>query len=173
MFGGGWVVSCLSCSKNCAARSLTEEGLTAGGLRRTVAELVEEEPESITDEMNLFEAGLDSIVLMQLVGRWRRAGVDIDFAELAQRPTIGAWATLLDAPYPHSKLFRKPAAGARNRGSRECDGDGRGHDNIAGHRVRLQRAAASVFPIVIAGIVGCAAAVTSLICVRRVPGKSA
>lgn len=74
---------------------MAEEGLTAGGLRRTVAELVDEEPESITDEMNLFEVGLDSIVLMQLVGRWRRAGADIDFAELAQQPTIGAWATLL------------------------------------------------------------------------------
>lgn len=74
---------------------MPEEGLTAGGLRRTVAELVEEEPESITDEMNLFEVGLDSIVLMQLVGRWRRGGVEIDFAELAQQPTIGAWATLL------------------------------------------------------------------------------
>ncbi len=74
---------------------MAEEGPTAGGLRRTVAELVDEQPESITDEMNLFEAGLDSIVLMQLVGRWRRAGVDIDFAELAQQPTIGAWTTLL------------------------------------------------------------------------------
>ncbi|SES40425.1 AMP-binding protein [Actinokineospora terrae] len=60
-----------------------------------VAELTEEEPGDITAGTNLFELGLDSIALMKLVGGWRRAGVAVDFAELAANPTLGAWAALL------------------------------------------------------------------------------
>ncbi len=64
-------------------------------LRRTVANLVEEDPESIGPDANLFELGLDSIALMQLVGRWRRSGIEVNFAELAHNPTISAWSRLM------------------------------------------------------------------------------
>ncbi len=64
-------------------------------LRRTVANLVEEDPESIGPDANLFELGLDSLVLMQLVGRWRRSGIEVNFAELANNPTISAWSRLM------------------------------------------------------------------------------
>lgn len=74
---------------------MAEPDLNVDELRRTVADHLEEDPESIGQDANLFALGLDSIVLMQLVGRWRRAGVEVNFAELAGNPTIGAWSRLI------------------------------------------------------------------------------
>ncbi|MEV5830630.1 amino acid adenylation domain-containing protein [Spirillospora sp. NPDC052242] len=51
------------------------------------------EPAAADD--NLIELGMDSIRLMQLTGRLRRRGVEIRFAELAERPTLGQWWELL------------------------------------------------------------------------------
>ncbi|MFV2179045.1 amino acid adenylation domain-containing protein [Actinomadura sp. LOL_016] len=51
------------------------------------------EPAAADD--NLIELGMDSIRLMQLTGRLRRRGVEIRFAELAERPTLGQWWDLL------------------------------------------------------------------------------
>ncbi|MFF0524923.1 amino acid adenylation domain-containing protein [Actinomadura nitritigenes] len=44
---------------------------------------------------NLIELGMDSIRLMQLTGRLRRRGVEVRFAELAERPTLAGWWDLL------------------------------------------------------------------------------
>ena len=79
---------------------MAERGLDFEELRRTVVDLVEEDPGSIGEEANLFTLGLDSIALMQLVGRWRQSGIEVNFAELAENPTIGAWAKLLSAREP-------------------------------------------------------------------------
>ncbi|GLW90663.1 AMP-binding protein [Actinokineospora globicatena] len=70
-------------------------GVDHGALLATVAELTEEEPGDIEPDSNLFELGLDSIALMKLVGGWRRAGIAVDFAELAANPTLAAWTALL------------------------------------------------------------------------------
>ncbi|WP_433558151.1 amino acid adenylation domain-containing protein [Pseudonocardia xinjiangensis] len=69
--------------------------LTPDGLRATLAELTGEDVEDITDDVSLFELGLDSITLMQLANGWRRAGLDVDFARLAEQPTVSAWSALL------------------------------------------------------------------------------
>jgi mycobactin phenyloxazoline synthetase len=74
---------------------MADHSLDIEQLQRTVANLIEEEPESIEPDMNLFSLGLDSIDLMQLVGRWRRAGIKVNFAELAKNPTISAWSRLV------------------------------------------------------------------------------
>ncbi|MGH3928855.1 MAG: AMP-binding protein, partial [Pseudonocardiaceae bacterium] len=79
---------------------MVESDLNVEGLKRTVANLLEEEPASIAEDANLFALGLDSIVLMQLVGRWRRSGIDANFAELAENPTIGTWAKLMSGREP-------------------------------------------------------------------------
>ncbi|MDQ4116202.1 MAG: phosphopantetheine-binding protein, partial [Actinomycetota bacterium] len=68
--------------------------LSPAGLCAALAELVEEDPQTVLDSDNLFELGLDSIDLMHLVSGWRKAGVPVDFAELAQQPTVAAWAEL-------------------------------------------------------------------------------
>ncbi|GGZ46466.1 hypothetical protein GCM10010387_46140 [Streptomyces inusitatus] len=86
---------------------------TVDELRETVAVLLEEEPAGLADEANLFEAGLDSILLMRLVTRWRKAGADVDFAGLAGRPTVGEWYGLLEEgaaePEPSAPLLAPPA----------------------------------------------------------------
>ncbi|MFI0350759.1 amino acid adenylation domain-containing protein [Actinomadura sp. 9N407] len=44
---------------------------------------------------NLIELGMDSIRLMGLTGRLRKRGVEVRFAELAERPTLAEWWDLL------------------------------------------------------------------------------
>ncbi|WP_436775396.1 amino acid adenylation domain-containing protein [Yinghuangia sp. YIM S09857] len=66
-------------------------------VRREVGRLLECEPESVPVDGNLIQHGLDSLRLMRLAGGWRRRGAEITFAELAERPTIAAWAELLAA----------------------------------------------------------------------------
>ncbi|WP_238009494.1 salicylate synthase [Dactylosporangium sp. AC04546] len=69
-------------------------------LRRIAAELTEEDPDDIGADDNLFELGLESIALMRLVQRWRQDGIEVNFAELAERPTLNGWAELLRSRRP-------------------------------------------------------------------------
>lgn len=62
-----------------------------------VAELLEEDPAEISADDNLVDFGLDSIRIMTLVERFRRAGATVGFVELAERPTVQAWQALLSA----------------------------------------------------------------------------
>ncbi|MCE9671199.1 isochorismatase family protein [Myxococcus stipitatus] len=64
-------------------------------IRADVAELLQEEAAALNDDENLLERGLDSIRLMSLVERWRSAGVEVTFVELAERPTLTEWYALL------------------------------------------------------------------------------
>jgi mycobactin phenyloxazoline synthetase len=66
-------------------------------LTSVLAELLEETPDVVAHSDNLFELGLESISLMQLVGRWRRAGIEVDFSDLAEDPRVAAWSRLLAA----------------------------------------------------------------------------
>lgn len=60
-------------------------------------EIIDVLGEPVADDDNLIDAGLDSIRLMTLVERWRAAGREVSFVDLAERPTIAGWADLLDA----------------------------------------------------------------------------
>ncbi|HEU0086775.1 MAG TPA: amino acid adenylation domain-containing protein [Pseudonocardiaceae bacterium] len=86
-------------------------------LQQVVASLLEEDVGTIGPAANLFTLGLDSIALMQLVGRWRQAGLEVNFAELAENPTIGAWSKLI-ADRPSD---RAAGAGADARLDQEAD----------------------------------------------------
>ena len=70
--------------------------LTLEGLRNDVAEVLAEEPGSFGDDENLLDLGLDSIRLMTLATRWREAGFEAGYLDLAQEPTVAAWFTLLE-----------------------------------------------------------------------------
>lgn len=70
-------------------------GLSRQQLRADVAEVLLESPSAIGDDDNLLERGLDSIRLMSLVERWRSAGAELTFVELAERPTLTDWYALL------------------------------------------------------------------------------
>ncbi|MFD9961753.1 amino acid adenylation domain-containing protein [Amycolatopsis sp. NPDC058986] len=69
-------------------------------IRRTVAELLNVEPEVVGDDDPLIELGMDSVKLMRLVGRWQRGGVPVTFRELIERRTIGGWWELLAGRRP-------------------------------------------------------------------------
>jgi aryl carrier-like protein len=72
---------------------------TADDLRRAIAEIMEADPEEITGDANLVFLGLGSLEMMRLVTRWRRAGLAVDFAELAADPTLDAWTGHLVAAW--------------------------------------------------------------------------
>ena len=71
--------------------------LTREDLRNDIAEALGEEPSNIADDDNLVDLGLDSIRILMLSTRWRDAGFDIGFLDLADEPTIEAWSKLAGA----------------------------------------------------------------------------
>ncbi len=64
-------------------------------LRADVAEILEISPDEIADDDNLFDFGLDSIRLMMLGQRWRDAGATVEFADLAEWPSLERWAEIV------------------------------------------------------------------------------
>jgi aryl carrier-like protein len=72
--------------------------LTLEQIRIDVADCLGEDPADIPLDENLVDYGLDSVRVMALLERWRRDhGVTADFADLAERPAIEAWAPKLGA----------------------------------------------------------------------------
>lgn len=76
------------------------EQLTRASIRADVAELLHRYPDEGFDTDDLFECGLDSVRLLTLLERWREAGAEISFVELAERPTLESWLVLLTARRP-------------------------------------------------------------------------
>ncbi|MFD3258202.1 isochorismatase family protein [Paenibacillus lentus] len=67
-------------------------------LRQQVADLLQEAAESIGGQDDLIAYwGLDSIRIMSLAEQFSRRGMEINFAELAERPTLEEWWMLLSA----------------------------------------------------------------------------
>ncbi|WP_017149594.1 isochorismatase [Bacillus bingmayongensis] len=64
-------------------------------VREQVAELLRESLADIGDDEDLLNRGLDSVRIMSLVEKWRQKGVEVTFADLAERPTIYDWFNLL------------------------------------------------------------------------------
>ena len=61
------------------------------GIRSLIKSL---SPKSVipSDTSNLIECGIDSIQIMRLVGRLRKARIKITFADLVSEPTLEAWS---------------------------------------------------------------------------------
>jgi len=76
------------------------EPLTLDRIRADVAELLYLSPSDMDDAADLLAEGLDSVRILDLVERWRSAGVEISFIELAEAPTLAAWWSLLSARLP-------------------------------------------------------------------------
>ncbi|ODQ91188.1 non-ribosomal peptide synthetase [Mycolicibacterium flavescens] len=64
-------------------------------VRDEVAELLGVSPDEVDPDADLIASGLDSIRMMSLSGRWRKQGIDINFAALAENPTVAAWSALV------------------------------------------------------------------------------
>lgn len=70
---------------------------TLDELRALVAEMIGSEPGAVPLDANLNQLGVDSLGMMRLANRWRRAGVRVSFKELAAEPTLSAWQRHLDS----------------------------------------------------------------------------
>ncbi|MFZ5604326.1 MAG: isochorismatase family protein [Pseudomonadota bacterium] len=68
-------------------------------LRGQVAALLQLNPSDLQPDDDLLLMGLDSIRLMSLVENLRHAGADIEFVDLAERPTLAEWWERLGAIY--------------------------------------------------------------------------
>ncbi|MFH8799253.1 phosphopantetheine-binding protein [Streptomyces sp. NPDC017936] len=72
--------------------------LTVEQIRNDVADCLGEDPADIPVDEDLVDHGLDSVRVMALLEGWRRDhAVTAGFADLAERPTVEAWALLLGA----------------------------------------------------------------------------
>ncbi|VEG40126.1 amino acid adenylation enzyme/thioester reductase family protein [Mycolicibacterium flavescens] len=71
------------------------ERTTDRTVRVEVAELLGVSPDEVDPHADLIASGLDSIRMMSLSGRWRKQGMDINFAALAENPTVAAWSALV------------------------------------------------------------------------------
>jgi aryl carrier-like protein len=69
---------------------------TLDELREAVAALIGSEASEVPLDANLNHLGVDSLGMMRLVNRWRRAGIRVSFRELAAEPTLAAWQRYLD-----------------------------------------------------------------------------
>ncbi|AQA04545.1 non-ribosomal peptide synthetase [Mycobacterium sp. MS1601] len=68
---------------------------TADTVRDEVAELLGVSADTLDPQADLIASGLDSIRMMSLSGRWRKQGIDVGFAALAEQPTVAAWMDLV------------------------------------------------------------------------------
>ncbi|WP_241385593.1 phosphopantetheine-binding protein [Rhodococcus sp. CH91] len=59
------------------------------------ATILEVDVDELDPSASLVDQGLDSVRLMALVERWRSAGVEVDFVDLASAPDLEQWITLL------------------------------------------------------------------------------
>ncbi|MGE6379147.1 isochorismatase family protein [Peribacillus muralis] len=72
-------------------------GLTLDGLRMAIADLLGESPSDIGDNEDLVDIGMDSIRMMSLVEILRGKGAEINFMQMAEKPTLAAWWELLSS----------------------------------------------------------------------------
>jgi bifunctional isochorismate lyase/aryl carrier protein len=64
-------------------------------VRADVASLLHVLPSDLLDSDDLFEFGLDSVRVVILVERWRGAGAEVDFVQLAEAPRLRDWVRIL------------------------------------------------------------------------------
>jgi mycobactin phenyloxazoline synthetase len=81
-------------------------------VRAEVAELLGVGADTVDPAGNLISQGLDSIRMMSLAGKWRRRGIDVDFAALSADPTIEAWSRLVGVDAAEPDVPAAPAAPA-------------------------------------------------------------
>lgn len=88
-----------SVSDEAVVQARTAEGdktlHASAAVREAVARALQMAPHELADDRDLFELGLDSLMLMSLVGTWRREGSTVTFQDLTRTPTLGAWTALL------------------------------------------------------------------------------
>lgn len=77
--------------------STTGAEFTVERVLAEAAHILAEPAEDIDPAEDLFDRGMDSVRMMSLMEQWRAAGVEVEFADLAEQPTINAWVALLNS----------------------------------------------------------------------------
>lgn len=65
--------------------------MTYESLRQTLLKLTGVADEDFDADGDLIDFGLDSIQVFDLISQWQEQGIDVDFAKLAQEPTLNGW----------------------------------------------------------------------------------
>ncbi|MHB0774559.1 phosphopantetheine-binding protein [Halomonas sp. WWR20] len=65
--------------------------LTLERMREDVARMIDEPAETIGDDDNLLDLGLDSMRMLNLSMAWSDTGVALEFADLAESLTLREW----------------------------------------------------------------------------------
>ncbi|MDT9691493.1 phosphopantetheine-binding protein [Streptomyces sp. P9(2023)] len=73
------------------AKAASAAPLTGEELRSALAGLIGVPAAEIADDANLIQLGLESLQVMRLATKWRRAGLSVAFGDLAADPTFAAW----------------------------------------------------------------------------------
>lgn len=74
---------------------LGEGRISRDEIKATIAAQLGCAAETIADQADLIELGLNSIRMMAMAGGWRKRGAAVTFAELAANPTVDSWHALL------------------------------------------------------------------------------
>lgn len=69
--------------------------VTRERMRADIAKMLHEDPEEIGGDDSLMDLGLDSMRAMNLVLAWSEGGLELEFAEFAERPTLDGWWELV------------------------------------------------------------------------------
>jgi len=72
-----------------------EPMISLESMRRDVARVLHEDPQDIPFDESLIDFGLDSIRAMALAARWRDAGAQVEFSDMAANPTLNHWWELV------------------------------------------------------------------------------
>lgn len=76
---------------------------TVDELRAAVAAMIGTEPGAIPEDADLVRLGVDSLGMLRLANRFRRAGIRVPFRELAAEPTLAAWRRHINASRGESR----------------------------------------------------------------------
>lgn len=73
---------------------LTPQDLTLERMRADIAAVLHETPDSILDDDNLMDLGVDSLRVLNLSLQWSET-VPLEFSELAEHVTLAEWWTII------------------------------------------------------------------------------
>ncbi|RZM84481.1 isochorismatase family protein [Pseudoalteromonas rubra] len=74
----------------------TQDITTLEGLKAHILPLIDCEADEFDEHESLIDYGLDSVQVMNLIALWQQQGIETNFIELAQIPTLAAWVELLE-----------------------------------------------------------------------------
>lgn len=73
---------------------LTPQDLTLERMRADIAAVLHEAPDSILDDDNLMDLGVDSLRVLNLSLQWSET-VPLEFSELAEHVTLAEWWNII------------------------------------------------------------------------------